>query len=708
SDDLFYPGLYELIGRSCWFLPQLVYYIKFQQEFQCAEIDLLHLYYIGFMCLIMCIIIVQLVIVVISSLGTITNTEPRARIKKYLYMRIALMCAEMVWSFIGIVWLAKINWSACSKLINFGVFANIIFCWIAFGFIVAILVVLFDPISHLPEHDVTTKRHVLYTRLKSLFCFCCCVNSGNSRNQHYENSYRQISAILEMMFRGGNLTPSDVLAGIVLLSNKEKDQFRRETKIQRQYQLNRLSRPDEHHLAQWMSINTAAYFIKYAVATYSWPYYIYMNNLRGFRELCCFECCLGDSSVHALDTDEFAGGFIRGDTKSQRNWRAFKFLSKVKDCDLVYANFTNDLFFVPFCVLVDHVKKTVVITIRGTLSLRDVITDITAECEYFDIDDLRNQPCHVGIHNTAVNILNELKSLALLEKAFEKNPDYDLLVTGHSLGAGTAVILALKLKAQYENIKCIAYSPPGGLISTALADYTKSFVMSVVLGDDIVPRLSLRSVHNLKADILKVLHACNLPKYKIAWKYSVGFIWNCDEDQSEMDDDLVSDDGNESDCDPLVNSISSGDSSKMLLENAKPQSKLVEVAIEAASTAKQLISDLDRQEKKKVTLEVKQMMNTVYETYPELQLPGNILYIYRVGARSRKRSQVGYMCSKVVCCLCNLGSMNQINDSHFDSRWASRDEFRKILITKRILIDHFPNALEHSLKYFYSNQTFLA
>jgi hypothetical protein len=31
-----------------------------------------------------------------------------------------------------------------------------------------------------------------------------------------------------MIFRGGDLTPSDVLAGIILLSNKEIDQYKRE------------------------------------------------------------------------------------------------------------------------------------------------------------------------------------------------------------------------------------------------------------------------------------------------------------------------------------------------------------------------------------------------------------------------------------------------------------------------------------------------
>ncbi len=95
------------------------------------------------------------------------------------------------------------------------------------------------------------------------------------------------------------------------------------------------------------------------------------------------------------------------------------------------------------------------------------------------------------------------------------------MVIGHSLGAGTATILALKLKPEYPEIKCIAYSPPGGLVSEALSDYTKLFVMSVVVGDDIVPRLSVHSVHNLKANILKEIYRTKLPKYKIYWKYSV-------------------------------------------------------------------------------------------------------------------------------------------------------------------------------------------
>lgn len=42
---------------------------------------------------------------------------------------------------------------------------------------------------------------------------------------------------------------------------------------------------------------------------------------------------------------------------------------------------------------------------------------------------------------------------------------YDLVLVGHSLGAGTAAILAILLHADYPTLHCYAYSPPGGLLT---------------------------------------------------------------------------------------------------------------------------------------------------------------------------------------------------------------------------------------------------
>ena len=38
------------------------------------------------------------------------------------------------------------------------------------------------------------------------------------------------------------------------------------------------------------------------------------------------------------------------------------------------------------------------------------------------------------------------------------------MITGHSLGAGVAALLAMLLQPIYPKLHCYAYSPPGGLI----------------------------------------------------------------------------------------------------------------------------------------------------------------------------------------------------------------------------------------------------
>ena len=69
----------------------------------------------------------------------------------------------------------------------------------------------------------------------------------------------------------------------------------------------------------------------------------------------------------------------------------------------------------------------------------------------------------------AVYIRNKLMNENLLEKAFSHKtengtPEFQLILVGHSLGAGTAAILALLLRDEYPNLHCYAYSPPGGLL----------------------------------------------------------------------------------------------------------------------------------------------------------------------------------------------------------------------------------------------------
>ena len=60
----------------------------------------------------------------------------------------------------------------------------------------------------------------------------------------------------------------------------------------------------------------------------------------------------------------------------------------------------------------------------------------------------------------------------------------------------------LTLQAEYPAVKCFAYAPPGATLCRALARAVSSFVTSVVIGKDMVPRLSLPNVHALLGDVV--------------------------------------------------------------------------------------------------------------------------------------------------------------------------------------------------------------
>jgi sn1-specific diacylglycerol lipase len=50
-----------------------------------------------------------------------------------------------------------------------------------------------------------------------------------------------------------------------------------------------------------------------------------------------------------------------------------------KNQELIYANFTNTIADRPYAIFADHAWRTIVITIRGTLSLEDLMTDANTQ-----------------------------------------------------------------------------------------------------------------------------------------------------------------------------------------------------------------------------------------------------------------------------------------------------------------------------------------
>lgn len=91
---------------------------------------------------------------------------------------------------------------------------------------------------------------------------------------------------------------------------------------------------------------------------------------------------------------------------------------------------------------------------------------------------------------------------------------YQLRLLGHSLGAGIAAVLSFFLKAKFPTLKCLCFCPPGCTVSLKMADDCKDYLTSFVLGDDIVPRLSLESMEHVRDDILEMIARIKVTKHQ--------------------------------------------------------------------------------------------------------------------------------------------------------------------------------------------------
>ncbi|CAN0544830.1 unnamed protein product, partial [Ectocarpus sp. 12 AP-2014] len=69
------------------------------------------------------------------------------------------------------------------------------------------------------------------------------------------------------------------------------------------------------------------------------------------------------------------------------------------------------------------------------------------------------------------------------------------------------------MKPAYPGVKALAVSPPGGLVSEGVCrEATEAMVTSVVLNDDVVPRMSAQSIELLADQVLEVIGRSRVSK----------------------------------------------------------------------------------------------------------------------------------------------------------------------------------------------------
>ena len=97
-----------------------------------------------------------------------------------------------------------------------------------------------------------------------------------------------------------------------------------------------------------------------------------------------------------------------------------------------------------------------------------------------------------------------------------------LVVTGHSLGAAVACMVSFHLREHFPSLRCVAFNPPGGLLSAPLARISREFCTSVVVGTDAISRLGIPTMQRLIDDMVLALARCKRPKLAVLTDLMLG------------------------------------------------------------------------------------------------------------------------------------------------------------------------------------------
>ncbi|KAF2976724.1 hypothetical protein EK904_009251, partial [Melospiza melodia maxima] len=639
-----------------------VLYTVHKGQFNCPGGGLLHSYLLGLIILLASIICALCALVYVSMQGTISNPGPRKSLPKILYTRLLLYFPEFIWAVVGAVWVSD-NSVQCEKTVVNGVIGTVIASWIIIIFTIIGVVIVFDPLGgkktfYLPEGvsrnlESSHSGQLLYnvkssaTRVweKRIRLLCCCIVQDDDHRVAFTSiaelfrSYFSVRASLVLLLAlelGGvlqsllclvqdtDLVPSDIAAGLILL-HQEQDKMESCPKEPEEVLCHSPSSLVTDDLD--VELENAAHYMLFAAAAYGWPYYVYTNP---YTALCKLngDCCRNrptDSEIMGSDRHNFHFGSILKITGLQYR-------------DFIHISFHNKIYEIPFFVALDHKKEAIVVAVRGTLSFEDILTDLSADCEDLTLEEvLENGFVHKGITQAANYIYGKLINDGILNQAFTIAPEYRLVIVGHSLGGGTASILAIMLRNSFPTLRCFAFSPPGGLLSKSLADYTKNFIISVIVGKDLVARLSMPNMEDLKRRIVRIVANCNRPKYQILLRgcwYEV-FGGDPDDFPTELD-------GRNQDAltQPLL-------AEESLMVHRSPSYN---------------------------ALEEEPRLNSPPQ-YPHLYLPGKIIHV--VEECSSKR-----LCS---------------SDIKYTARWSNETVFSSILISPKMITDHMPDVVLKAL-----------
>ncbi|CAF3644706.1 unnamed protein product [Adineta steineri] len=487
SDDLTLPSLIDIILR----FPLLIIFIIYHLNDKLSNSICSSSFYIGYfyplLIIYIGIIIISSIICFVSLQGTpVNNIYPRRHMSLLIYIRLIFVLIDIIINIIGLIIILK-SFEICEFLSRRIMILSIIISAILAISLFIILAIFIDLTG------VVSAEKKWEMRIKFIFS---CGRSYGGQSSDIQNIVKTLQYLFDD--ERFDLVASDVATGLILL---QQEDLLEERSI------------DIIESAPLNIVQEGLYYNSYAQSAFGWfslayqyrmtfiPRILFAMRYRTIG-LCC--CCCGLTCCQNPDS-------LYDPCGSQ--YKTLQYLLRKQKPIILYANFFGAFGRAPFYIAADNEKKTIIISIRGTLSAMDILTDINAVEDILETELFGNGHCHSGMHSAAKYIHNDISTR--LVDIFVKYPDYTLVICGYSLGAGVAAILSILFKSTYPHVKCYGIAMPGSVLSENLALATRDFIYSYVVDVDMIARASIHSLKHLRDRIIDALNKCNRNKLRV-------------------------------------------------------------------------------------------------------------------------------------------------------------------------------------------------
>ncbi|XP_031099567.1 sn1-specific diacylglycerol lipase beta isoform X1 [Ipomoea triloba] len=218
------------------------------------------------------------------------------------------------------------------------------------------------------------------------------------------------------------------------------------------------------------------------------------EDIKG--ELISSESVVHDLMYHT----ELAKGSYRDSTRGlARN-------CMLRETDVVKFIKISSMLRPGYYIAVDKRKRLVILGIRGTHTVYDIITDIVSSSN--EEVTFEGYSTHFGSAEAARWFLTH--EMETLRKCLQKHEGFRLRLVGHSLGGAIASLLAIMIRKKSPQelgfnpdiVTAVGIATPP-CVSQDLAEKCSDYVVTVVMQDDIIPRLSVASLIRLRNEIIQ-------------------------------------------------------------------------------------------------------------------------------------------------------------------------------------------------------------